>query len=219
MVTLKFDLNAFNKQVKDFTDYAEGFMTGIEQNRMAFNQELGALIADIFYRYVDLAAQTDPASLHHVYEWNRVGDPSARLFTITPVASPFSIRFTGSFLPSASTSDTSDTPFVDKANVMENSIDVTISPNDGGVLAFEGDDGEMVFTTEDIYIANPGGDAVAGSFGRVVEEFFGSYLSQGVLRRIFADLETMDEFRGKGGRGAGIMDGRRYYSIKGSVTL
>jgi hypothetical protein len=59
---------------------------------------------------------------------------------------------------------------------MENKIAIEIEPRSANVLAFD-IDGDTVFTVKSVYIANPGGDAVAGSFGRVVDEFFDVYFN------------------------------------------
>ena len=104
--------------------------------------------------------------------------------------------------------------------IMENKIAITIEPKNSDVLAFE-EDGEMVFVATSIYIANPGGDAVAGSFGRVVSEFFDKYFTASILQGILRDLSTPEEFiqyfsqGAKSGGSAGVKAGRKYFSIKG----
>jgi hypothetical protein len=166
----------------------------------------------------------NPSSLHHVYEWDQVGNPSARLFDIETSATQTSIIFYGKFLPSKSVSSTSSEPFIRKAEIMENSIMIEISPRSSNVLAFEAD-GETVFSTDSIYISNPGGDEVAGSFGRVIEDFFENHYTNLVLMQsgIFKKLSTMLEYskgfdagiRG-GGFSAGQSAGRKYLTVRGA---
>ena len=212
---LKVNTSSFDSSVNNFINYGFGFMEGIEKGNQKLLNELAPIVRDLFYRYVDQQARMNPDALHHVYEWNRVGEDSARLFYLNYNVHNNQINFTGGFLPSKSTSDTSDTPFVNKAEVMESGIGITIEPSPGGVLAFE-DGGETVFSATAIYVDNPGGDEVAGSFGRVVEEFFDEYLTKRILADVLANLRNIKKFTGKGGRGAGIMDGMNHMTLGGT---
>jgi hypothetical protein len=105
---------------------------------------------------------------------------------------------------------------------MENGIAVTIAPKNSSVLAFE-DDGETVFTMNEVYIAHPGGDAVAGSFGRVVEDFFDNYFTGHLLKPFIAELGNASEFarffpQGTNiGRPAGIKAAVTYLDTAGSA--
>jgi hypothetical protein len=212
----KVDSKQINSILTNTVKYSYGFLDGVEMDQILFNQKLGEFTVDALNKFVDSQARANPDSLHHVYEWGQVGDEGGRLFSITPKASKRVINFSGKFLKSSSVSPTSDEPFYDKASIMENSIDITVEPRDGGVLAFE-DNGEMVFTSSAVYIANPGGDEVAGSFGRVVDEFFLSYFSYGLLQDYLSQLAVADEYtryfasgaKG-GGRSAGINAGKKY---------
>lgn len=216
MLYAKVDSKQINSILTNAVKYSYGFLDGVEMDQIIFNQKLGEFTVDALNKFIDSNARANPDSLHHVYEWGQVGDASGRLFSITPKASKRVINFTGKFLKSSSVSPTSDEPFYDKASIMENSIDITVEPRDGSVLAFE-DDGEMVFTSSAVYIANPGGDAVAGSFGRIVDEFFMSYFTYGLLQDYLSQLAVADEYtqyfasgaKG-GGRGAGVNAGKKY---------
>jgi hypothetical protein len=125
-------------------------------------------------------------------------------------------------LPSKKTPSNGGEPFTDKANVMENQISFTISPKNSNVLMFE-DEGETVFTTNSIFIEHPGGDAVAGSFGRTVDEFFSNYLTNALLKPLISDLQKANEFTkdfvagSKSGRSAGIKAGRKYLQVFGGI--
>lgn len=188
-------------------------------------QRLGQYVIQLMYKYIDAQARGNPAALHHVYEWGATGSPGGRLYNLDAAVSISTIHISGNFLPSGSVSDTATVPFVDKANIMENKIAITIEPNSSNVLVFEGDQG-LVFTANSVYVANPGGDAVAGSFGRVVDQFFGQYFTNALLRPFLAELERAEEFTryfpagaNGGGTGLGIKAGREYLRSAGSVVI
>jgi hypothetical protein len=223
MINLKYNTTELTEKIRNITQYTYGFEKGIQENRRNFNLQLGKYSLDILNKYIDSKARMSPDTLHHVYEWGQVGSPEARLFQIETSATQASIIFYGKFLPSKSVSDTSDQPFINKAEIMENGISIEISPRSSNVLAFESE-GETVFTTDSIYIANPGGDEVAGAFGNVVEEFFESYytnivLSQsGMLKKLSNPIEYSAGFSAGasgGGFSAGRAAGKKYLTVRG----
>jgi len=216
------DAKMLERSLRNAVSYGNGFLEGIEIERINFNRVLGGVTSEALGAYIDQKARMNPRELHHVYEWNSAGNPSARLFRFNVNVGKTYINLSGKFLPSKSTSDTSSEPFVNKADVMENKIAITITPKNSEVLAFE-DDGQMVFTSNSIYIANPGGDAVAGSFGSVVNEFFQQYFTSSILRQLLADLRTPQEFSRlfpqgvkSGGRSVGVAAGRKYFKVRGA---
>jgi hypothetical protein len=222
MIRAVFDTKHFSNIMRNTIAYSNGFINGIEISRIRFNEQLGELSSEMLKKYIDSRARADRQSLHHIYEWDSVGSPSGRLFEIQSKASTTNITFWGSFLPSRSVSDTSGDPFVNKAEIMENAILIEVTPKNN-VLAFEAD-GETVFTTDTVYIANPGGDEVAGSFGKVVEEFFDSHFTAQVLIQSGLDkkLSNPKEFAqyfSSGARGGGSVlgrhAGRTYLTTKG----
>lgn len=225
MIQVRLDTTHFSKTLRNAVAYSKGFLRGAEQNKTVFNMQLAELTLEVLYRYIDSKARMNPDSLHHVYEWNMVGDESGRLFVLNAKPTQRSIWITGEFLPSKSVSESSDEPFRDKANVMENAIAIEIEPRSSGVLAFE-DGNETIFTTNSIFIENPGGDEVAGSFGRAVEEFFEAYFTPMVLSQsgLIKDLQFPQEFTQfwaaglNAGIGPGIQAGKKYMSI-GDVNL
>jgi hypothetical protein len=105
---------------------------------------------------------------------------------------------------------------------MENAIAITISPKNSEVLVFE-DEGETVFTMNSVYIANPGGDAVAGSFGKATEDFFSNYFTNALIKPFMRELEIPRDFSQnfasgtKGGRSIGVKAGKRYIRSAGMV--
>ncbi len=219
MIKAKFDAIDLNKTLNNVVQYSSGFIHGIEMEQIHFNRVLGGYTAESLGYYIDSKARSNPSSLHHVYEWNMVGDMGSRLFNFNVNATKNNISFLGKFKQSKSLSGTSKEPFYNKAEIMENRIAITIQPRNSDVLVFE-DKGETVFTRNSIYIANPGGDAVAGSFGSVVEEFFAAYFTNSVLGPIIKDLESLREFSSnfyqgsKTGRSVGVAAGRKYMRVK-----
>jgi hypothetical protein len=224
MINLRYDTKSFSTTLKNTVEYSLGFLDGAKMGTIIFNTKLAQITEEALKQYIDVRSRANPESLHHVYEWNRVGDSSARLFEINAVASKNSIVFSGQFIPSRSVSETSNEPFVDKANIMENAISILIEPRSSDFLAFDVD-GQQVFTVNSVFIENPGGDEVAGSFGRAVDDFFEVYFTSTVLRQsgIFEQLSFPKEFAqnfasgAKMGRGMGRKAGMEYMNIKGGI--
>ena len=220
MINMKINSKDLNKKLNNVIGYSNGFFDGVEIERLHFNRILGGYTAEALGHYIDSKARTNPNMLHHIYEWNKVGDKGSRLFTFNVNATKTNISFMGKFLTSKSVSSTSSEPFPNKAEIMENKIAITIEPRNSDVLVFE-DEGETVFTASSIYIANPGGDEVAGSFGKVVDEFFSSYFTNSVLSPIVKDLKNIKQFSdnfvqgSRSGRSVGVAAGRKYMTIKG----
>ena len=218
---ISIDMTQFNKTMNEAIEYSRGFLAGAESNVVVFNQQLAEVIKEAFYKYLDSTARLDPDRLHHMYEWGQVGVDKARLFKIEAFSGRQSIRFVTEFMQSTSVSPTANEPFVNKAEVMESGTTVTVSPSSGGVLAFTGDDGDTVFTTEEVTITNPGGN-VAGQFGAVARDFFTNYLDQALLKELIKDMETPDEFTRGWGKGMnyskGMKQGQRYMTVKGGVA-
>lgn len=222
MLYAKFDSKEVNRILGNAVSYSYGFLEGVDIDQIEFNQKLGDFTVDAFGKYMDSRARVNPQAFHHIYEWNQVGNENARLFELKAKASKRIINFSGKFLSSKTTSNTSTEPFINKAEIMENAIAITIAPKNSEVLVFE-DDGETVFTMNTIHIANPGGDAVAGSFGRATEDFFSNYFTNALLKPFIKELEIPKEFSQsfrsgtKGGKPVGVKAGKRYIRSAGMV--
>jgi archaellum component FlaF (FlaF/FlaG flagellin family) len=219
MTSIRFDTKNFNKVLNNSVQYSLGFLNGIEISRLEFNRILGGYTAEALGEYIDSKARVNPESLHHVYEWDSVGNRSYRLFKIKVVATNTNISFSTSFTESKSKRDGSSKPFYQKAEIMESGISVLIEPNNSDYLVFE-EDGQTIFTRNSITISNPGGSQVAGSFAKVVDEFFNYYFTNSILYSIMKDLSYPEEFSRffpnakNGGRQAGVSAGRKYYKVK-----
>lgn len=220
MLNIKYSTAEINKILNNTVTYTEGFFAGIQMERLEFNRLLGGFAAEALGKYIDVKARSNPSSLHHVYEWNAVGSENARLFKFNVRATASSIVIMGDFLPSSSVSDTSNTPFVDKARIMEEGISIEIAPVNSNVLAFSVG-GEPVFTANTIFVDHPGGDAVAGSFGETVAEFFDVYFDNAMLGPLLKQLQTAREYTDnfsagtKGGYPVGVRAGRKYMRMSG----
>lgn len=222
LLLVNFNTKDLVKTIKNSVSYSKGFLDGVNMQSINFNQQLAEFTVDVLNKYIDARARSNPAALHHVYEWDRVGNSSARLFEMDSSVSKNKISFTGKFLPSKSISPNSSEPFTDKANVMENGIAITIEPRNSDVLAFEAD-GELVFTRNSIYIEHPGGDEVAGSFGEVVDDFFTSYFTNAFLEPFFRELSTPTEYSksfaagSRSGASVGVKAGKKYLTLPGGT--
>ncbi len=180
MINAKFDDTKFFVEMTNIVRYAEGYLEGVHAGKQTMLNKLGRGIREILEDFVDAQARVDPSRLHHVYEWYQSGNPSARLFEISYVATNGGISFNSTFSQSRSHSNGSTTPFYDKARIMESGMPVTITPKKSKVLAFE-DNGETVFTAGPVNVDHPGGEDVRGSFEETVNTFFNNYLTQSYL--------------------------------------
>lgn len=222
MITVKFDGKKMNNTLKNVIKYSNGFIDGIDMNQLDFNIELANFTSEALKKYIDSQARMNPLRLHHVYEWGKTGNASSRLFDFDAKVSKNTIRIVGNFLSSKSISETSHEPFIDKANIMENSIQVVIEPKNSDTLVFE-DNGDTVFTKNAIYIDHPGGDEVAGSFGETIDNFFENYFTNGLLKPLIEKLSKANEFTqyfssgAKSGRVAGLKAGKDYLNVRGNV--
>ena len=171
----------FESQINNIIQYSMGFLDGVENGKRVFLKNLGAGTIQAMAAYVDVSAKGNPNALHHVYEWYQTGSPSARLFDIDYTVSNLGLTFNSKFRQSRTLKEDSNVPFYNKASIMENGVPVTITPKKSSVLVFE-QGGETIFTKNPITVRNPGGDYVAGSFERTIDEFILKYFKQSFLR-------------------------------------
>jgi hypothetical protein len=176
-----FNSNQFKKEMNNIVNYSVGFLEGIQKGKTVFLKTLGLQTVETMKEFIDSNARVNPQMLHHIYEWNQTGSPSARLYDISYTTSNLGLSFRSSFSQSTSIKDGSRTPFYDKARIMEYGIPVTIRPKAAEVLAFD-QNGETVFTKGPVQVLNPGGNAVEGGFEKVFDMFFNRYFSQAFLR-------------------------------------
>lgn len=217
MILIQFEQKKFAKEMNNIIAYSQGFVEGIQLGRKKMVSNFAQEIKESIRQYFDSMARVSPQSLHHVYEWDEVGNPSARLFDINCEVQNSGISVQGEFRQSSSIKSGSSVPFYNKAEVMERGIPVRIRPVRSNTLAFK-DGLEDVFIKGEVTVRDPGGTETTGSFSKTFDDFFGTYFSQvfvlssGVLQ----DLENVSDFarnlnRGKSfGRDAGIVAGKRW---------
>jgi hypothetical protein len=210
MIKISVDAEKFIKEVENVLEYSIGFFEGIEKGKNRLLNNIAAGGVEAMKAFIDSNARVDPGALHHIYEWNQIGSPSARLFDITYKVSNGGISFNSTLSQSSSIKDGSKTPFYDKARIMEFGIPVTITPTRSEVLVFE-KDGETIFTRKPVNVSNPGGEATTGAYKEVVDSFFNNYFSQSFLRSsgILEYLKNPKAYK------SNLDAGKRYGKIKG----
>ena len=171
----------FEKQMTNIVDYAIGFLDGVQKGKTMFLKNLGAGVIEAMASYVDVSARGNPNALHHVYEWYKTGSPSARLFDLQYNVNNSGLIINSTFRQSRTLKEDSNTPFYNKARIMEEGLPVTITPKRSSVLVFE-EGGKTIFTKNSITVKNPGGQYVQGSFENVIDEFMLKYFKQSFLR-------------------------------------
>jgi hypothetical protein len=176
-----YDSRKFKKEMNNIVNYSFGFLDGIHKGKTPFLRSLGVQTVEIMKQFVDSNARVNPEMLHHIYEWSRTGSPASRLYDIEFTTSNLGLSFKSSFRQSTSIKDGSNTPFYDKARIIEDGISVLIKPKNSEVLAFE-ENGETVFTKKPIRVTNPGGQEAQGGFEKTLDIFFDKYFSQSFLR-------------------------------------
>ena len=224
MIGVKFNARTFQKEMKNIIEYSTGFLDGVQIGKKEFLNNLGPEITELASQFIDSNARLDYQSLHHIYEWSRVGDPSARLFDINFTVSNLGLSFTSNFRQSQSIKDGSRVPFYNKAAIMEAGTPVTIAPVSGETLRFEVG-GEVVYTKKPVVVQNPGGNT-EGQFTNVWDMFFGRYFTQAFLRSsgLAKYLENPEVYKKnlsagkKGGRQTGLSVGSRWIANAGKVA-
>ena len=117
---VKFNDKKFMNDMVNIIEYSIGFLDGIQSGKKVFLDNLGREVIDLLKEYIDSNARVNPQALHHIYEWYSTGSPNARLFDIDYSVSGIGLSFKSSFRQSTSIQDGSNTPFYNKAYIMEN---------------------------------------------------------------------------------------------------
>lgn len=153
-------------------------VTTNKQFQSKFQTILFNQIKKDFGNYVDAQSRTNPKSLHHVYEWKKVGTPSARLFDLKVVGTDgLSFKISSEFKPSKSMVPTnfgkSRHVFTNKASVMEAGTPITIRPKNAERLVFEMD-GVVIRMPKGmpVTVKRPGGGKATGRYKIAYAQFF-----------------------------------------------
>jgi hypothetical protein len=179
-------------QISAYVYYEAAVISKLTTNR-AFQNSFSKLMFDQinldFGNYIDALARSKPKSLHHVYEWKKAGNKSARLFKLnkgTQVGLSFGISY--QFLPSKTMVPSSNGKrrhmFMNKASVMEKGEPLVIRPKNSERLVFE-IDGETVFMPKgaSVTVKRPGGSAARNQFTLAHSRFFSGKLVNDSIKR------------------------------------
>jgi len=222
MIVLRFDQKkTFQKEMNNLVEYSLGFMEGVEKGKKVFFASVGEKTAEIFSSFIDSMARQNPSVLHHVYEWNLVGSPEARLFDLNYTVSNLGLSLRSSFRQSTSIKNGSKVPFYNKATMMEAGMSVIIRPRESDVLAFEVD-GTTVFTPNPVLVNSVGGET-AGGFQQAFDTFVNSYFAQSFMeisgvKEKFGNMTAYKKNLQSGlkaGRSSGIPAGFRWIANVG----
>lgn len=213
---IKFDTTQFIKVLTDTQKYTLGYVEGLKASESVLSQKMAEIAKASLESYLDTMASMNPEMLHHIYEWGMTGSKSSRLFNFIIKEKGNKRIIAGALTQSTSIQQGSNEPFYNKAKIMESGQDLTIAPRSGSVLRFY-DNGQEVFTSAPVYVANPGGDQVQGSFERVTKEYFDVVFSQSVLTSagFWKELKRNREFK-RGVRSGGYNNG--YKAAKRTVA-
>jgi hypothetical protein len=224
MLSIVMDSRQFQKEINNIMQYSTGFLEGVERGKSALYIGLAPKIAEMASQFIDVNARMSPELLHHVYEWEKVGSPEARLFDIDYKITGIGITFTSLLKQSSSIKNGSNVPFYNKAKIMEEGVAVTIRPKKASVLRFEVD-GQEVYTSREVRVDNPGGQT-QGQFNNVINNFFGVYFRQSFLNssgllQYFKSPQVYKKNLGsakRGGRSLGINTGYQWVANAGRMT-
>jgi hypothetical protein len=223
MLSLVIDSKQFQKEIDNIMKYSTGFIEGVHKGKSALYVALAPKIAEMASQFIDVNARMSPELLHHIYEWQKVGSPEARLFDIDYKITGIGITFTSSLKQSQSIKNGSNVPFYDKARIMEEGVAVTIRPKKANALRFEVD-GQEVYTSREVTVDNPGGQT-KGQFENVLNNFFGVYFRQSFLNssgllQYFKSPQVYSKNLGsakRGGRSLGLKTGYQWVANAGRI--
>jgi len=179
-------------QISAFVYYEAAVISKLTTNK-AFKNAFTKIIFDQidadFGAYIDALARTRPKSLHHVYEWKKAGNKSARLFKLNKISDQgLSFRVNYEFLPSRSMVPAPKGKrrhmFINKAQIMEEGNPLVIRPKNAERLVFEYD-GETIFMPKGapVTVRRPGGSAARNQFSLAHSRFFSGRLVNESIKR------------------------------------
>ena len=131
-----------------------------------------------FGLYLDSQARINPKSLHHVYEWNKTGNKSSRLFKLNILNSNgLSFKIGSTFLSSKSSVPNNFAKkryvFANKASIMESGMPLVIRPRAAERLVFETSTGVVYMPKgASVTVTRPGGGKATGRFQIAYARFF-----------------------------------------------
>ena len=179
-------------QVSAFVYYEAAVISKLTANK-PFQHKFTKIIFDQintdFGAYIDALARSKPKSLHHMYEWKKVGNKNARLFRLNKISEQaLSFRIDYELLPSKSMVPAPQGRrrhvFVNKAEIMEKGNPLVIRPKHSERLVFEYN-GETVFMPKGspVTVKRPGGAAARNQFSLAHSRFFSGRLVNESIKR------------------------------------
>jgi hypothetical protein len=194
MVSVSIKSNSLPK-IKNVMAMIDGTMHGAV--RRSTVNEMSGLIGDIarvsLYNFVDASARINPKRLHHVYEWNKIGNRNHRLYYVTdPIVGrayrgKTFITMNVNFLNSKTRVPPAGFPyerahvFKLKAEIMEKGKSLKIFPKRGRFLVFLHPDAigkrgrkaknDFVFATK-VTVKHPGGKLAKNGFKETLSAFY-----------------------------------------------
>jgi len=180
-------------QISAFLYYDANVISKLAANKqfqLKFSEVIFQQIDKDFGEYIDAKARTSPRSLHHVYEWKKVGNKSARLFQLSLTSQEgLSFKIGHSFKPSKSLVPSTNKKsrrhvFVNKASVMEAGMPLKISPKYADRLVFEFN-GMTTFMPkgQSVVVKRPGGPGVKNQFMLAHSRFFTGQLVNSSIKK------------------------------------
>lgn len=180
-------------QISAFMYYQANVIAKLTTNKQ-FQSQFTKIIFDQidkdFGEYIDSLARSKPKSLHHVYEWKKVGIKSARLFDLKVLSQDgLSFKIGYSFKPSKSLVPASGKTkrrhvFVNKAEIIEAGRPLVIRPKHSSRLVFEMD-GVTTFMPKgkSVTVRRPGGAAARNQFMLAHGRFFSGQLVNNSIKK------------------------------------
>ena len=179
-------------QVSAYVYYEAAVISKLTTNKQfqsAFSKIIFDQIDTDFGNYIDALARSKPKSLHHVYEWKKVGNKNARLFKLNKISQDgLSFRINYQLLQSKSMVPSSNGKrrhvFANKAAVIDEGKPLVIRPKNAERLVFEYE-GETVFMPKgkSVTVRRPGGSAATNQFSLAHSRFFSGRLVNESIKR------------------------------------
>ena len=157
-------------------------ITTNKQFQSKFQSVIFKQLEQDFGLYIDSQARVNPKSLHHMYEWNKTGNPESRLFKLNVInSSGLSFQIGSKFLLSKSSVPSSAGRkryvFANKASIMEAGMPLVIRPRAAERLVFETNTGVVYMPKgASVTVTRPGGGKATGRFQIAYARFFTSNL-------------------------------------------
>ncbi len=182
MPSLKVITNA-SDTIGNAMAYVEGVAksTRTYEVDQAIGQAVTAIAEKSLAAFIDTEARLSPKSLHHVYEWGRVGTPLGRLWKVTGQYKAGAIVLSSEFKQSRTyvpikNGTVRRHKFTYKADVMEKGQTVRITAKNAQALFFYSNDGTPVFIPKGRFVTvrTPGGREVKGAYQKTMFRFINS---------------------------------------------